>query len=206
MTIKWFNIMLKSVPSYIYDENYRYFYNYLNYLTEDIKQQNLEDFPKKIKDETINGIIKKIIQLVMNEKIDDEIKKIFKIDDKNSEVLYLFDPAKMIFDKIINLKNEHLTNFNKSEEFLKIQKQIKFLILEEIPKIISDLEKGIQDDINEFEEISYNEYQKEKASSLKKLNENIEKINQYLDNIITDTEINDNLTFPVYVEKVEEYL
>lgn len=204
MTIKWFNIMLKSVPSYIYDENYRFFYCFLNYLIEGYK--NLDDFPKKIKDEEVNIIIKNIINLVMNEKINDEIKKIFKKEDKASEVLYLFDPAKMIFDKIKNSKDEKLTNFINNEEYLKIESQIKALVNKKIPKIIEKLEKGIQEDINEFAEEAEIEYQKEKDSCLKKLYGNIDKINQYLDDIITDVEINENMTFPQYAAKIKEYL
>ena len=204
MTIKWFNIMLKSVPSYIFDENYRYFYNYLNFLTQD--NRKMDEFPEKIKDETVNSIIKNIIELVMNEKIDDEIKKIFTKGNKNSEVLYLFDPAQMIFDKIKSIKDEKLTNFINNEKFLKIEKQIKALVNKEIPKRIEKLEKGITDDITEFEEVAESEYQKEKESSLKKLYDNIDKINQFLENIITDVEINENMTFPLYSAKVEEYL
>ena len=206
MKIKWFNIMLKSVPSYIYDENYRFFYNFLNYLTEDTKY-NFDKFPKKIKDENVDSIIKNIIKLVMEEKINDEIVKIFNQNDKNCEIYYLFDPAEIIYQKIIDTKNNELLKFKNSKEFIKKDKQIKVLIDEEIPKDIINLENGIQNDINNYEEISKTEYEKEKIAKLKNLNEAIDKYNQYLYNIITDIEINDeNYTFPVYVEKIKEYL
>ena len=205
MKIKWFNIMLKSVPSYIYDEKYRFFYNYLNNLTEDIKY-NFLPFPKKIKDEEVDSIIKRIINLVMEEKINDEIAKIFDKNNKKCDVYYLFDPAEIIFQKIIESKNDEFVNFNKNEEFLKIENQIKTLINEGIPNNINYLENGIKEDIAEFEEISKIDYEKEITQTLNKVNENIDKYNQYLDEIKSDVEINENYTFLEYMAKIKEYL
>ena len=205
MKIKWFNIMLKSVPSYIFDENYRFFYNYLNYLTEDVKY-NLTSFQQKIKDEMVDSIIKKIIKIVMEEEVDDEIKKIFEIDNKNNEVYYLFDPAEIIFQKILSSKNEELSKFKNDPEFLKIGNQIGALIEEEIPNNITNLMNGMSEDINKFEEISQTEYEKDKANSLNNINEKIEKYNQYLHSIINDIRIDENFTFNDYVATIKEYL
>ena len=80
------------------------------------------------------------------------------------------------------------------------------MINEEIPKNIDDLEKGIQEDINNFEEISKTEYEKEKTSHLTKLYEVIEKYNQYIFNIVNDIDINEFYTFPDYMAKTKEYL
>jgi hypothetical protein len=105
LTNKWFNIVLKSVPSYIYDENYRFFYHYLNYLTD--TKTNLEEFPIKIKDKMVNNFIKNVVNLVMDDKINDEIIKIYNSKEEKNEVLYLFNPAKMIYNKIINKKMKY---------------------------------------------------------------------------------------------------
>ena len=113
---------------------------------------------------------------------------------------------KKFIKKLSKKKNEELTNFNKNEDFIKIENQIKSLINEEIPKNINDLEKGIQEDIKNFDEISNTDYEKEKTSRLNKLYETIEKYNQYIFNIINDVDINEFYTFPDYMSKIKEYL
>ena len=205
MTIKWINIILKTVPASLYDEKYRLFYNYLNYLIEDTKDYN-DDTPKKIKEEMVKNFIVKIVKLVMDEKINDELEKVFNINDNKCEVLYLIDPAKIIFDAIIGKRNEILTNVINNEEFLKIESQVNALINDEIPKNIDNLQKGIESDIKNYEDILIRDYEKEQKKILDNLYENIEKYHYYLDSILTNIEINENYTFGEYMTKIEAYL
>jgi hypothetical protein len=66
------------------------------------------------------------------------------------------------------------------------------------------LEERISEDIMNFEEVSKVEYENEKTKCFNYLYENIDKCNQYLNNIISDVTINENYTFPVYMAKIEE--
>ena len=68
------------------------------------------------------------------------------------------------------------------------------------------MEKRIFEDIESFEEVINAEYKIEETKRLNKLYENIDKCNQFLDDIITDVTINENYTFPLYMAKIEEYL
>ena len=204
MTIKWINIMLINIPWPIYDENYRLLYNYLNYIIDD--SNNLDDFPKNIKENMINEFIIKIIKIVMDEKVKEELIKVFDINDKKCDILYLFDPAQMIFETIISKKKEILSNCINSEEFLKITNQINALINDEIPKDINNLNKGIINDINNYQDILDMEYEKEKTKYLDILIEKIDKYSFYINDIETEVEINENYTYFEYMKKIKEYL
>lgn len=59
----------------------------------------------------INNFIKNVVKLVMDKKINDEVIKIYNLNKEKNEVLYLSNPAEMIFNKIVNTKNEILSDF-----------------------------------------------------------------------------------------------
>ena len=154
----------------------------------------------------INEFIIKIIKIVMDEKVKEELIKVFDINDKKCDILYLFDPAQMIFETIISKKKEILSNCINSEEFLKITNQINALINDEIPKDINNLNKGIINDINNYQDILDMEYEKEKTKYLDILIEKIDKYSFYINDIETEVEINENYTYFEYMKKIKEYL